>query len=595
MSAFWSKFGVPFRDWEQGNCLYELRIGSEFPFLSEVSLIGDWISLYGAYPLFTSEEKALYFSKHLLNRQQLGLLGFPDNSNEDNNDEESIKVIATSNLIETLRKVADAMPFAHFCINPGTHRENSGYGRLSDFIDSDKNSNCSFIKMYSVAGTWKILPNNHFDLVESFEGWSGKDTIGWSGGQTLQLMPIGRSLTLTTPSFIQYSLQGLTDTEKEEILRHYLNSANYESFELFFPGLSDPELSKDFDNFYIFGWDAVTGDKYYLKVQSFFEALAYLASYERERDREVRINGASCCFLLGFSGSHDTKFEMERSNKFQLGLYRIGLRVFNNEYFPQDSENLVTLCNATLKTFHVEYMGYAKDLLWASSSNPEQLEELLDNLHLNKEQWEEQYESGTLLVDPLGKKRCVERMGEDNWELLSPKVKGFLSTALADFEKRENSPQLDYAPISIEVVKSLEVELGLIFQQIKEWMNPTLDHYNNYEEESLKKFLSGENNKCLMLGQMSRLLKKPQNDTSPMRLELHSQLEKLSNVEFLTSNKFAKKQLQRVVHKYRNGGAHDSRIELKVCCECLDELIGTDGNPGSIPKVASWKNKQDTD
>ena len=57
----------------------------------------------------------------------------------------------------------------------------------------------------------------------------------------------------------------------------------------------------------------------------------------------------------------------------------------------------------------------------------------------------------------------MDRIGGEAWSLLVPVVHHFLATAMLHLEKQGYAPQLDYAPISVEIVKALEVQLAGVF------------------------------------------------------------------------------------------------------------------------------------
>ena len=148
---------------------------------------------------------------------------------------------------------------------------------------------------------------------------------------------------------------------------------------------------------------------------------------------------------------------------------------------------------------------------------------------------------------------------------------------------------LDYAPISIELVKALEVELGAVFEAFKRSLDddvPSGDA-DNHTERSLEGFLGGA--KPPTLGAMAYLLRDPGEGASALAVRLHQFVSGLPNAADLTRSKFLKRGLNRVLHKYRNGGAHDSPISEAACRECADVLVGTPGKPGYIPMVAAWK------
>ncbi len=62
----------------------------------------------------------------------------------------------------------------------------------------------------------------------------------------------------------------------------------------------------------------------------------------------------------------------------------------------------------------------------------------------------------------------------------------------------------------------------------------------------------------------------------------------LPNSIFLTSSQLGKGGLQRVIHKYRNGGAHDSPISDQACRGCVERLVGSKDSPGCSPALMGW-------
>jgi hypothetical protein len=235
----------------------------------------------------------------------------------------------------------------------------------------------------------------------------------------------------------------------------------------------------------------------------------------------------------------------------------------------------------------VEFAGFAKDLLWASSSGHH--DALLEELEIDETSWLEWSESTDVFIDPIGQALLIERMGEGHFKQLLPKVRHFLSTALVQLKEQGSAPQLDYAPISVEVVKALEVELSGVLKGFCHWSKETVYAFDeeSHAEASLMTLLKG--GKAPTLGTIPHLLKSPTDDASQLYQALHAYLNELPNKEFLCANRFVKKGLQRVIHKFRNGGAHDSPISEAVCRECVDVLVGTPENPGYIPNVVQWK------
>jgi hypothetical protein len=137
------------------------------------------------------------------------------------------------------------------------------------------------------------------------------------------------------------------------------------------------------------------------------------------------------------------------------------------------------------------------------------------------------------------------------------------------------------------VVKGLEVELANVLKGFRDAVAEEQFEGSDREQDFTRFLYSAS--KPPTLGPISYLLRKPDADTSPLKMALHHYLASLPNGEFLVSNRFVKRDLQKVAHSYRNGGVHDSAITAEVCAKCIDHLIGTVERPGLITKVVEWK------
>jgi hypothetical protein len=235
----------------------------------------------------------------------------------------------------------------------------------------------------------------------------------------------------------------------------------------------------------------------------------------------------------------------------------------------------------------VDYAGYANDLLWATQADDQA--KLLNVFGISEERWETWTAGAVLPVDQRGERLVLERMDANAWQHLEPKSRHFLSTALHHLAEQGSAPQLDYAPISIEIVKALEVELVAILTSFRATVSQTSlqSSEKDQAEQSLAKYLAGK--KPPSLGNMPFLFRKNQTPASPLHIALHQYLKTLPNYGFLTDPTFVNTDLDRVTHKFRNGGAHDSPIPEGICRECVDMLIGSHNQIGLIPQVAAWK------
>lgn len=586
----------PLRDLKQNEPLYELRSDSLVVLISHVPLLGDWNSPEGSFAFFTSAERANDYHQNHLGNGRNRLLPFASGAPADTIEAmASLSPRRVYDLRIRLHQLTKINLQAAWCVNPNDHRENSAYGRLKLFNLGHRSARTSAerifetLQMFTVSGIWKILPNNLFELEEPLTHWSGHDTIGWSGGQSIQLLPLDRSFVLENGLEEFESAEDLTESEIEELVAHHIDSMQLEDSKKQFIDAPFDELHS-LERFYVVCWDAVTGegaDKPWC-FPSLYAAIRHLAAYEREIDRNSRIQGAGSDTHIGFAGSKNSAFEDLRSTRFKLGLKRLVQRMIHRKgYRPSDAADLVALCNGILLTLHVDYAGYAKDLLWTTQEDDR--DKLLKTFRISEKHWETWSNNAVLSVDQRGERLVLERMDTKVWQHLEPKSRHFLSTALHHLAEQGSAPQLDYAPISIEVVKGLEVEMGALLADFRR-KNSTMSF--QYEkkyiaENTLAKFLSGH--KPPTLGNMPFLLTSPSSRASQLRIALHAYISSLPNRDFLTDSNFVNKDLRRVVNIFRNGGAHDSPISESTCRECIETLIGSKELPGLIPQVAMWK------
>lgn len=640
----------PFRDWKQGDPLYELRSETHVVVLSDVPLLGDWNSPDGSFAFFTTKEQAIeYHQNHLgdgknrmipmentapLNSRAIIANMFPRPMRDLKKGSSAFftpkqrAIEFSQNLLRNVqhrmvpvtniapqdsqeimanvfpRRVFDLRIRLHqltkinlnaaWCVNPNDHRENSAYGRFVPFNLGHGTARTSaehtfeILRLSTVSGTWRILPNNHFEPEEPLTHWSGYDTIGWSGGQSIQLLPLDRSFVHETGLEEHDVTEDLTDSEVEELVAASLDTSRL--VETAPP--QDVAATSNFHHlepFVVVCWDTVTGEgsDHPLRFPSFFAAIRHLAAYEREHDQLIRVDGAGSEEHIGFPGSNNIEFEDLRSQRFKLGLKRLILRMIRRKgYRPTDAADLVSLCNGTLRTLHVDYAGYIKDLVWASSTD--QQAELLQALAIPEDIWDEWTKQTTFPVDSHGERLALERIDIQSWNMLEPKTRHFISTALHQLVEQGSAPQLDYAPISIEVVKGLEVEMGALladFRQTHAHVTLQFDK-EDIAEEALAKYLKRK--KLVTLGNLPYLLERPTPSASALRRAFHHYIESLPNREFLLQRSLIDI-LHRVVNTYRNGGAHDSAIRETVCRECVETLVGSKESPGLITQFAMWK------
>jgi len=570
-----SRWGMicPFRYWEQGDPLYELSAEGLAVLIANVPLMGDWNSPDGAFVFFTSEEEALDYHAHHIGDGCNRIMGIGKSSVGTRREVmASLKPKRIEDVANRLKEMEEIWGTAAWCINPRGHREDSGFGRFRGTEEGP----C--FKLRTVAGNWVVHPDNQFEKIKEPLAWSGNDTLFWSGGQSIQLLPLDVSFGI--------------DQQREAAIHTPMSDAEMDEWVQDFLTKPLNELSTDgastLDGFFISCWDSVTGEPYepIPEFNGFLSALHYLAAYELEHDAQSRLDGAAACSAIGFCGSGDAEREALRGRRFQCGLLSLAKRHLSQGYRPSYAANLVALANATLKTLHVDFAGYAKDLLWACES--ELVGTRLEKLEIDPGEWTNWSEGSEPTIDLQGKALVIERVGERVWELFSPKVRHFLSTALRHLEIQGSAPQLDYAPICLEVVKGLEVELVNLLKGFRSFINGRVIQ-NNHKKDSLFALFLYKGGRPPTLGNIYCLLRKPATGASLLIKELNSYVLSLPNGSFLTSDQFTRIALPQVADKYRNKGAHASPISEEICLECINAVIGTESAPGLILKVIEWQ------
>ncbi len=616
VSGIWGK-SCPFRGWTHGDHLFELAAPDRILLLGEVHLFGNWLSPDGAYPFFTSEQGALDFLKNPIGSvRAMTRLPFARGSETT----ATFQPKRVRDLRTRLVELQEFNPFADWCVNPFDERENSAIGRLTDFEISEVHSKPPCMR--AVSGIWHVEPENRFKLAASIHAWSGKDTIRWSGGSSIQLVALDRSFVATCEDTNEMS-----DSEIEELVETRILSGSSVPLRPESASQASRTDRQSISTFYLVAWDTVTGNgsEDPLSFQDVFGVLRWLSAYERNHDRVFRAKGAENCQSIGFTGSKDQEREDLLSTRFQRGLTQIGIRVLKQGYRPSDADDLVALCNGTLRTLQVEYAGFAADLLWASpeempancmmnsgideplgdepSDVPEdvqvdddawedrfqsQRDQILETLRISRSEWESWKNQVEVPVDASGQDLALQRLSMRQWESLEAHSKHFLSTGLVHLEQQGHAPMLDYAPIAIEIVKALEVEFGAIFAAFRDaYMKDLNMKLDARASCSLEGFLAG--GKAPTLGSVPYLLRQKTGAQSDHKEALIKFVSSLPNGSEMLRSKFLNKGLHRVVHKYRNGGAHDSPILEQVCRECVEVLVGTKDKAGYIPMVASWK------
>jgi hypothetical protein len=242
---------------------------------------------------------------------------------------------------------------------------------------------------------------------------------------------------------------------------------------------------------------------------------------------------------------------------------------------------------------HIDFVGYSNDL-FIQCELENDLKELCENFGITYDKAIYFRESAELIPPPSGLAVLKKLYGEKITKDLTPKSRYFASNGLYDFSLKGESKHLDYSTISIQYVKSLEVELGSIFKLLLDSVPREL--IENIEPDRLGKDLDDyyKNGKMFSIGTMNyslmQLKKISKSEDSlnlfnPILVHVYKLLNSSDDFSYLYYVKFINL-LHRVTKKYRNGGAHDNKISLATCLECKKEILGTDINHGALARIS---------
>lgn len=593
---------TPFRDWRQGDPLYEIQAPHALCTIASVPLLGSWTAARGAIPFFTDEEQAWECISTCGTSGELSFIGEKgrrDYTRHKGVSPELMQVVPIYNLKVRLEQIRTGYDLYRglidICINPQHIRARMAWGSLlwgDEFGEARHVKDSRFASLLAqhpgpwlrtLAGLWSVEEGNRFKCVDPVNWWTGFDTVFWSGGQDQRLVPLGRSLVADRTRDCLGLDGDASEIEIRETIEDYLAQDTENGPER---GSVTCPLHE-----YLFIGRATVENLYYdeicLQFETAIDCIHSLIQYERTMDRPKRSTGTIAKSGCGFIGSNNPEAEERKGEALRLGLTRIATRIISRGYLPSDSNAIVALCNTVLRTMHIELAGFAHDLLEASDED--QRDWLLKVLGRSPDFWDQWSDGPMMPVDPHGLAVVQRHFGDDAYLRLTMKSLHFLATALASFEERGYAPGLDYAPISVEIVKALETELGEIFQAFRETVKDDLPHIDDRDKNQvrLNRFLCGK--QTLTIGNYKHLLKGKFRPETQLTQRLNAFIRALPNADYLSGQEFLDQVLSDVLTKYRNGGAHSEPIPYKTCLECVQTLVGTPEQPGVISHVVGWK------
>jgi hypothetical protein len=550
----------PILGWQDGQPLYGIRVGSESLYLiGEDPVFGPWVSSDGTVVIAQSPGTLMRFANSY--EGQVRFLGTPGDDAE-----------MTANIFEILdfpswkAGLPDNPPFG-MILNPGLPR---GYVAVLP-----PHSN----QFISVSGTFRIGSNNVIESFAHADTWPQYSTLRYAVGPDVDLLPLDRSFAVNPLSDHSSRFIGATIDEIDETLSELLDQpATSDIYQL-----EDDEIS---DAFSIIYWDTILGFGGVETFPSLVAAISWLVDLEREHDREARTSGVSHCWAMGTHGSGDFLGEGLTGSLIRKALQRWLSRVIERGYRPSDADALTRLVNATFSTIHVTAAGFLGDLIWRLNSSEESLETLteLDGAPIDTDQANRWIDGRTLSPDAQSAAVIEGLMGAVVWMSLEDRSRFFLATAQADFESRGASPVLDYAPVNLSIIKSLEVELGALITSYRDSITESATVTPQAHHERVFQNFLKEGGPKPSIGEFRHLFSKSDNpDINGLQEYI-----KERGGEKLLSNNF-RKALTKVTEIYRNGGVHESAISLDNCRKCQRDLIGDTDSAGMISLVSSWK------
>ena len=170
LNGLWGQ-RCPFRDWNHGDPLYELRTDNLVVLVANVDILGDWNSPDGSFAFFTSETYARYYCEHHLGdgTNRTMVVGPVDDS-DPHESMASLRPEPVNDLLSRLVELSEVWKLAAWCINPVSHREDSGYGRLFEGMPGSMLTSSTGLvpRMIAVSGHWLVHPRKYIQDGEAF-------------------------------------------------------------------------------------------------------------------------------------------------------------------------------------------------------------------------------------------------------------------------------------------------------------------------------------------------------------------------------------------------------------------------------------------
>lgn len=625
--GIWSTNNEPFRNWDSGNQLIGMIVDGCIPALRRCPITGHWSSLEGTIPIFASEDDYNHACRENQLFKELTLFGPFDFINYPvlhriQAGPREIHLISIKSLPEFLSDLSTQIPIlacGQFSINPFCHRENGGYGWTANFIKDQQTINphstqdTTTIKVQTgsditrrcgqkssfntVSGEWSIDLKNIVSLVHQTNSWANRATLHWSGGTSISLGNLSYSLVHID------QWHDFSDEEKKDALK-CLFEEDCENV-IYDEDLGETSLKAQAHLFTAGLWDTYTGEEFVLRVASPYALISFLIKHLQEFDQRIRIQGGRPCGspATGSAGTGNIEQEQLLTKQAQAALLGVAESIALSGYIPKKGQRICYIVNRLFETLHMDFAGYTQDLIIQCELDDD-LELLSESLDLELDAVKQLKNDidlhppseGLVILKNISRQRLLE--------LSSPKAIYFAANGLFDMSLKGESPHLDYATVSIEFVKALEVELGSIFRL---WISSislkSLKFGSSRQEADVQNYMKNSaseegipmKSRMFSIGTMGYLLRDIDNAISkrdkvnePDSLIscMASKVETIEDIQPLLHKSFYKKFLNKVSHSYRNGGAHDQKISLSTCIQCRDDILGTSSRTGWLTIVS---------
>ena len=252
---------------------------------------------------------------------------------------------------------------------------------------------------------------------------------------------------------------------------------------------------------------------------------------------------------------------------------------------------MAAAANAVLKSFRISLCSNVADALISHiPDDARPSDRLTHEIGLPEELREQLVELIETDVDPEGDELLRRRVGDEAAARLPARTRLFLATALLQFESMGKSPCIDYAPVSVQVVKALEFEMReLVGAAVRGFSAPSEPQSLSREEETLFHVLA-DRRQMVSLGSITYAFKAMRNAKAGILRHAASQLNIFGMLD-LTTPRTVKLLLNDVLNRYRNGGAHEQAISYVTCEEGISALMGNQDQPGLILQVSRWRDQ----